>query len=120
MKIAISAKGKDLNAPIDPRFGRASGFIVYDTEAGSYEYLSNQEGVFANQGAGPQTAQKLAGAGVQGVISGHVGPKAYAAVTAGDMEIYLFDQGNSVQDAVSAFKRGELTPSKGADKPGHW
>lgn len=119
MKIAISSKGKDLSTSLDPRFGRAAGFIIYDTESDSYEYLSNQENLNANQGAGIQTAQKIANAGVQGVISGHIGPKAFSALDAGNIKIYLTDQSN-VQEAIAAFKNGQLLPADTADKPGHW
>ena len=30
MKIAVTSKGKDLNAEIDPRFGRAERFLIVD------------------------------------------------------------------------------------------
>ncbi len=120
MKIAISCKGKDLNSDLDPRFGRAGGFIIYDTETDSYEYLSNEENLYANQGAGVQTAQKVANSGAQAVISGHIGPKAFSALKSGNIEIYLSDQNRTVQEAVSAFRDGHLSPSNGADKPGHW
>lgn len=119
MRIAISSKGKDLSAALDPRFGRATGFIIYDSDSGEYEYLSNEENLNANQGAGIQTAQKIANAGVQGVISGHIGPKAFSALNAGNIKIYLTDQ-SSVQEAIAAFENGELLSSEGADKPGHW
>lgn len=120
MKIAISCKGNDLNAKLDPRFGRAAGFIIYDTVSGNYEYLSNEENLNAPQGAGVQTAQKIANSGVQAVISGHVGPKAFSALNAGKIEVYLSSQSRTVQEAASAFKNGELSSSSGADRPGRW
>ncbi len=119
MKIALSSKGKDLTTALDPRFGRAAGFIIYDTETDNYEYISNEENLNANQGAGVQTAQKIANSGAQAVISGHIGPKAFSALNAGNVKIYLTDKA-TVQEAVAAFKDGELVPSNGADKPGHW
>jgi len=32
MKVAISTTGQTLDAPLDPRFGRARNFLVYDLE----------------------------------------------------------------------------------------
>lgn len=119
MKIAISSQGQDLNAAIDPRFGRAAGFIIYDDQTGTYEHISNQQNLQAMQGAGGQAAQNVAQTGVQAVISGHVGPKAFFALRAGGIDIYL-SQSGTVQEALDAFKAGKLEKTQDADKPGHW
>ena len=47
MKVAISAKGNELSSQVDPRFGRAVYFIVYDTEDDSFEAISNGDNVAA-------------------------------------------------------------------------
>jgi predicted Fe-Mo cluster-binding NifX family protein len=119
MKIAISSQGKDLNSALDPRFGRASGFIVYDDANGAYEYVSNQQNLEAMQGAGIQTAQNVARTGAQAVISGHVGPKAFSALQSGGIDIYLSRSG-TVQEALDALQAGKLEKAEDADKPGHW
>lgn len=38
MKIAASSSGRDLDAQIDPRFGRCSNFLIINTEDMSYDY----------------------------------------------------------------------------------
>ncbi|MDZ7759055.1 MAG: NifB/NifX family molybdenum-iron cluster-binding protein [Desulfovermiculus sp.] len=119
MKIAVSSQGQDLNSALDPRFGRAAGFIVYDNESGAYEYVSNHQNLQAMQGAGIQTAQNVAQTGVKAVISGHVGPKAFSALQAGGIDIYL-SQSGTVQEALDALKAGKLEKTQDADKPGHW
>jgi len=119
MKIAISSQGQDMSSAIDPRFGRAAGFIVYDDQSGSYEHISNQQNLQAMQGAGIQTAQNVAQSGAKAVISGHVGPKAFSALQSGGIDIYLFQSG-TVQEALDAFKAGKLERAQDADKPGHW
>lgn len=119
MKIAVSTQGQDLNSALDPRFGRASGFLIYDDQSGEAEYISNTQNLQAMQGAGIQTAQNVAQSGAKAVISGHVGPKAFSALKAGGIAIYLCAQG-TVQEALDALKAGTLTQAQDADKPGHW
>ena len=119
MKIAVSSQGHDLEAAVDPRFGRAAGFIIYDDQSGRHEYVSNQQNLQAMQGAGIQTAQNVARTGAKAVISGHVGPKAFSALQAGGIDIYL-SQSGTVQEALQAFTAGKLEKAQDADKPGHW
>jgi len=37
MKIAISSHGNNLDAPIDPRFGRCANFVIVETEDMGHE-----------------------------------------------------------------------------------
>lgn len=74
-KICITAKGKDLEAEVDPRFGRAQYFLLIDPIAMQIEAVENPYKDTA-QGAGIQTAQLLADKGVSVLLTGHVGPKA--------------------------------------------
>ncbi len=119
MKIAISAQGQDMNSELDPRFGRTSGFIIYDTQTRESSFLANTQNMQAMQGAGIQTAQNVAQAGAEAVITGHVGPKAFAALQSGGIGIYLCQE-PTVQAAVKAFMDDRLSPADSADKPGHW
>ena len=43
MKIAVSTSGKDLDSQVEPRFGRAVGFVIYDTENKTSEYIANTQ-----------------------------------------------------------------------------
>jgi predicted Fe-Mo cluster-binding NifX family protein len=119
MKIAISSQGQDLSSGLDPRFGRTPGFIIYDTQSGEASHLANTQNMQAMQGAGIQTAQNVVQAGAEAVITGHVGPKAFSALQAGGIDIYLCQE-PTVQEAIKAFEEKKLTPTDGADKPGHW
>ncbi|NTV74061.1 MAG: dinitrogenase iron-molybdenum cofactor biosynthesis protein, partial [Holophaga sp.] len=40
-KIAVSSEGPDLDGPVDPRFGRAAGFIIVDPDTMTNEYVEN-------------------------------------------------------------------------------
>ena len=112
MKIAISAQQNSLTSPIDPRFGRAQGFIIYDTDANTHQWLDNQNMDLA-QSAGIQTAQMVVQAGAQAVITGQVGPKAQAALEQGNIRIISTGAAN-VQQAIDEFAGGTApTPPQG-------
>ena len=119
MKIAISSQGATLESTVDPRFGRAKGFLVYDLDTNNFEYADNDQNLNIPQGAGIQTAQNVAKTGAQAVITGNVGPKAFSALNQGNIAMYLYTNG-TVAEAIAAFKNGDLTPTQDANKPGHW
>jgi len=74
-KICITAQGSDLDSPIDPRFGRAQYFIVFDPGGLKIEAIRNPNAE-ESHGVGIKSAQLLAGKGVKTILTGHVGPKA--------------------------------------------
>ncbi|MGQ9574832.1 MAG: NifB/NifX family molybdenum-iron cluster-binding protein [Thermoguttaceae bacterium] len=119
MKIAVTAQGRDLDSPVDPRFGRARAFVVFDTDTGQATVHDNQVNLNALQGAGIQAARMMAQLGVSAVITGHVGPKALAALQAGNLTVYTGATG-TVRQAVEAFQAGRLHPADKADVKGHW
>jgi len=119
MKIAVTAQGTDLNAVVDPRFGRAKYFIVVDLETQESSAVDNQVNLNASQGAGIQAGRKVVELGVQAVITGHVGPKAFATLEAGGIEIYNGASG-TVAEAIEQYKTGKLQPAQAADVEGHW
>jgi predicted Fe-Mo cluster-binding NifX family protein len=119
MKIAITVSGTDLNAALDPRFGRAAGFLLVDTKTNEIAYEPNEQNLNAAQGAGIQSAQNIAAAGVQAVISGHCGPKAYRVLSASGIAVYPCSAATAAE-ALEQFKAGQLKPANGADVEGHW
>ncbi len=119
MKIAITAKGSDLNAEVDPRFGRAQRFILYDTESGSFSVLDNRQNLSAPQGVGIQAGQSIANAGVSALITGHCGPKAYSVLASVGVKVYTGARG-TVKEAIEAFKSGKLSSADSPDVEGHW
>jgi len=119
VKIAIAADGADLSARVGQRFGRTRQFVIYDVAAGTFEMLDNAPSADASQGAGTGAAQRVGRAGVQAVLVGHCGPKAFRALSEGGIAVYANVEG-SVSDAVAAFRSGQLTPTDGADVDSHW
>jgi predicted Fe-Mo cluster-binding NifX family protein len=119
MKIALTTTGEDLNAPLDPRFGRAKKFLIYDTETKEYEVVDNTQNLNLPKGAGIQAAQTVASHGVKALITGHCGPKAFNVLQTAKIEIYLTDA-KTVKEAIEAFESGKLQPAKTFDVEGHW
>ena len=107
MKIAVTATNAGMDAKIDPRFGRAAGFTIIDTDTKHAEYLTNEKGLSSDQGAGVQAAQMMASQGVQLLITGHTGPKATAALNAAQIKVYLCAEG-TVQEALDSYRNDTL------------
>jgi len=105
MRIAISATGTNLDADVDPRFGRCPYFIIVDLETERVEVVPNEYTV-AGGGAGISTAQMVANAGVNVVLTGNVGPNAYQVLRAAGIQVVTGVSGK-VKDALEAFKREE-------------
>lgn len=119
MKIAVTAQGKTLESPVDPRFGRAQYFIVVETESGDFELLDNEQNVNAPQGAGIQAAKTVADTKAEVLITGHCGPKAFRALSAAGIKVVVGADG-TVSEALEKLKSGELKPAEDADVAGHW
>lgn len=106
MKVCVSALGDNLEAQVDPRFGRAQFFIIIDTETMNFEAVSNT-GINAAHGAGIQSGQLISSYDVTAVITGNVGPNAFQTLTAGGIKIYQA-KASSVKQAIEAFKNDQL------------
>ncbi len=100
MKIAVSSLGNSLESKVDPRFGRAHGFIVFDTDSNSFEYYDNSGNLSLMQGAGIQTAQFIADLGVDVVVSGSFGPKAASVLEKAGIRMVSVGDGLTVDEAI--------------------
>ena len=108
MKIAITATGADLQAQVDPRFGRTQYFIILDPETMEFEAIENSI-ISAAHGAGIQSGQLMSSKDVSAVITGSVGPNAFQTLTAAGIQIFQ-SPGGTVEQAVEAYKKGQLQP----------
>ena len=117
MKIAISSSGKDVEAQIDPRFGRCRHFLIVDTDNMSCEVFDNENGTLGG-GAGVQSAQFVVSKGIKAVITGNCGPNAMQVILAAGVEMYT-GQNGTIKDIVEAFKGGKLTAGTEANVAAH-
>ena len=119
MNIAITSEGNSLESSVDPRFGRAMNFLLIDTDTGEFSAHDNAQNLSAVQGAGIQAAQTVARLGAEAVLTGHVGPKAFATLQAANIAIYTGVSGTA-KEAIEQFKNGQLELAVKADVQGHW
>jgi predicted Fe-Mo cluster-binding NifX family protein len=117
MKIAVTARGRGLESAVDPRFGRARGFVVVDTDAETTEFVDNGSAEQAASGAGVRAAQSVADAGAEVLLTGHCGPNAFHALRAAGVSVVVGVDG-TVGDAVQRFVSGELRPTEAPDAGG--
>ena len=108
MKIAVTAENNNgYDSKVNTHFGRAPYFAIVDTKTDEVDLIKN-EAANASGGAGVSAAQLIADRGVEVLISGSVGPKAYTALTSGNIEMYIINQG-TVREAVENFQKGNLS-----------
>ena len=119
MKVVVTAQGVDLGAPVDPRFGRARYFLLFDTASGQFTVHDNAQNLNAPQGAGIQAAQAVVELGAEAVLTGHVGPKAFATLQAAQVAVHPGAAG-TVREALEALQSGRLPPAAKATVEGHW
>ena len=106
MKVAISAYGQDLDADINPRFGRCDFLLIVDTDTMAYESFAN-ESMNLTGGAGIQTASFVISKGVQAILTGSCGPNAMEVFNSAGVAVYP-GQAGTVFQAVTRLKNDEL------------
>jgi predicted Fe-Mo cluster-binding NifX family protein len=117
MKIAISSSGADLNAQVDPRFGRCQYFIIVDPDTMKFEALENNS-ASSGGGAGIAAGQFVVGKGVGAVLTGHCGPNAFNVLEAAGVKVMTGVSG-TVQDAVEGYKSGKYQADSKPDAAPH-
>ena len=119
MKVAFTTIGENLDSPLDPSFGRARNFLIYDLQTQTFEIISNQQNLSAAQGAGIQAAQTIVKSGSQVLITGHCGPKAFRVLEASRIKVFNTDA-PTVADALNRYRDGQLTEASSANIESHW
>lgn len=113
-KIAVTSDGPTLQDQVDPRFGRAAGFVVVELDTMQSQYVDNGGSQAMAHGAGIAAAERIASAGASVVLTGFVGPKAFAALNAAGIKVGQDLDGLTVAEAVQRFKDGQVAM---ADRP---
>jgi predicted Fe-Mo cluster-binding NifX family protein len=113
MKIAVASIGKELNSHLDLRFGRAEYFLVVDAHTLEYSVIDNKINAGLAHGAGTKVAKMLVDLGVDIVICGNCGPKAFGILTQSNIKVVIEAQGRVIE-AISHYKSRRLRPAYAA------
>ncbi|MCK4398894.1 MAG: DUF5320 family protein [Methanophagales archaeon] len=117
MKMCVTATAGDLNAQVDPRFGRCQYFVFIDSDTMAFEAMANKA-IAAPGGAGIQAAQTVVNKGANVLISGNIGPNAFQVLSTADVKIATGAYG-TVKEAVEMYKGGKLNEAGGSTVAAH-
>jgi len=117
MKMCVTSVGMDLNAQVDPRFGRCQYLVFVDSDTMEFEAMPN-EAIAAPGGAGIQAAQTVVNKGANVLISGNIGPNAFQVLSTADVKIATGAYG-TVKEAVEMYKSGKLNEAGGSTVAAH-
>jgi predicted Fe-Mo cluster-binding NifX family protein len=115
--VAISASGKDLDACVEPRFGRTRFFILVDPATEDWESLDNTANLSSLLDVGILTAKNLTkNRVVETVVTGHCGPKAFKELKEAGVKVFLNARG-SLRHVLHKLRRGEMKEASGPNVP---
>jgi predicted Fe-Mo cluster-binding NifX family protein len=119
MKIAVTSTGTDLDAAVDPRFGRAAYILIVDADTLDFDVLDNAENVNAFKGAGIQAATMISDTHAEVLLTGFCGPNAFKTLDAARVKV-AGDVSGTVREAVAAYIDGKVALVSEANVEGHW
>ncbi|WP_052609299.1 NifB/NifX family molybdenum-iron cluster-binding protein [Candidatus Izimaplasma sp. HR1] len=105
--IAICANDTDTESNVASRFARCEYYTVYNHETLEFTFYKN---IAKDEmsGAGGKAAKQISDLNVDVVLVPEVGPKAYDALEAFEIDIYRYTKSYSVRDAVYEFYENNL------------
>ena len=115
MKLCITATGKDIDANVDTRFGRAPWFMIVDTDTGTIIEAVENQAAAQGQGAGIAATKLLSDKNIDAILTGTVGPNAAQVFETTGISLFegLSSQ-DTVQEALVKFKQGSYAQEKSA------
>ena len=113
MRVVVTAEAVGVDAQMSQNFGRCAAFVFVDSETGAWDAEWNPAAGDAG-GAGVRAAEFVIRGGAGAVITGRVGPKAYAVLERGRSPVYR-SPGGTVRDVVEAYRAGRLAVVSGAN-----
>ena len=110
MRVAITSKGKTMDAEIESRFSRTPFFVIVDTETGEFEAFKNP-GASARDAACVKAVKFLVDQGVKGVLTDNIGHNAFVTIKDTPIRVYLGATG-TVGETLESFKKRKLFRAK--------
>lgn len=105
MKIAFPTAGSSLDSTIEDVFGRAKGFLIYDTETNEIKTIDNTSNLSAAHGVGMKSAEIISRADINVIVCKNCGPKAKDVLESAGVKIIVTDE-SSISEAI---KKHELS-----------
>lgn len=106
MKIAISARGRQVEDLVDMKFGRTEYFVIADENGEVVDVLDNAAQSAAG-GAGIAAAQAILDAGANVLITGQLGPNAMKVIKSAAIPAYQAIDG-TIEDNIKAYASDKL------------
>ncbi|MBW1676704.1 MAG: NifB/NifX family molybdenum-iron cluster-binding protein [Deltaproteobacteria bacterium] len=110
MKVAVTSKGKTLDAEVEPRFSRSPFFVIVNTETGDFKAFENP-GASAKDAASVKAVKFLIDKGAKAIITGNLGHNAFVIIQDTPLRVYLCG-GGTIREAIADFKKRKLLRAK--------
>lgn len=106
MKICVTSAGEDLDAQIDPKFGRCQYFVIVDLDTMKFETFPNKS-IGDEHDAGIGASKRIIDEGVDVLITGNIGPNALSVLSSSGTEVVTGAMG-TVGYSIEMYKNGKL------------
>jgi len=97
-----------LEAPVDPRFGRAFAFLIADAQTKEVREEVTNQAAEAAHGAGTAAVAMMSQKKIEAVISGAFGPKASQGLSQLGIEMWVVENGATAGEALAMYADGKL------------
>ncbi|MCB4203551.1 NifB/NifX family molybdenum-iron cluster-binding protein [Deferribacterales bacterium Es71-Z0220] len=108
MKILVTAMDKNENGLMDARFGRALYWYIFDTNTKESYFIDNTRSENFEHGAGMQAVANVIDEGVDVIITGSVGPKAFNIIKTKGIKVYRGNPEKSVIENLNDYENNLL------------
>jgi len=108
MVVAIPTIRESEDSAIDPRFGRANLFALFDSSSGKLVETLQNPYAGARGGAGIRVCQMLINKGVKAVVVTQIGPNSMSMLQSAGVKIFSAPTGVTAKQAFDSFVKGEL------------
>lgn len=107
MKIILTTTSPNIDANLDPRFGRGAYFLIIDSDTLQWHAVPNP-GCSSPGGAGIHAAQYVTNEQADAIISGKFGPNAASALKQSGIRMYQFGLCRTAKEALDQWKASKL------------
>jgi len=109
LKIAVSSQGQGLDAESSPIFGRCPFFVIAEVEGEEVKEIKSLQNTAVGQagGAGISAAQLIGNEGVEAIVTGAMGPRAFGVMNELGIKVFV-GNGGSIEKSVIEAASGKL------------